>query len=53
MARALADGTLRVEQARVIVEAVDALPSHVDDDVSRAEPEPRCWSSLASTTRAT
>ena len=33
VARRLADGTLRVEQARVIVEAVDALPSHVDDDV--------------------
>ena len=33
VARRLADGTLRVEQARVIVEAVDALPSHVDDEV--------------------
>lgn len=38
VARQMADGTLRVDQARVIVEAVDALPSHVDDDVrGRAE----------------
>ncbi|MBL0747683.1 HNH endonuclease signature motif containing protein [Nocardioides baculatus] len=38
VARRLADGTLRVEQARVIVEAVGALPSHVDDEVrERAE----------------
>ncbi|WP_165354233.1 HNH endonuclease signature motif containing protein [Nocardioides glacieisoli] len=33
VARQLADGTLRVDQARVVVEAVDALPSHVDDEV--------------------
>lgn len=38
VARQLTDGTLRVEQARVIVEAVGALPSHVDDDV-RAQAE--------------
>ena len=30
VASALADGTVRLEQARVIVEAVDALPSRVD-----------------------
>ena len=38
MARQLADGELRAEQARAIVEAVDALPPHVDDDV-RAQAE--------------
>ncbi|MBS2937237.1 DUF222 domain-containing protein [Nocardioides sp. J2M5] len=38
--RQLADGTLRSEQARAIVDAVDALPSRVDDAV-RAEAESR------------
>ncbi|MBS2937715.1 DUF222 domain-containing protein [Nocardioides sp. J2M5] len=38
--RQLADGTLRAEQARAIVDAVDALPSRVDD-VVRAEAEAR------------
>ena len=32
VARELAAGSLRVEQARVIVEAVDALPAHVDPE---------------------
>ena len=37
-AAALASGALRVDQARVITEAVDALPPDVDDDVrARAE----------------
>ena len=38
VARQLADGTLRAEQARAIVEAVDALPSQVDAEV-RAKAE--------------
>ncbi len=38
VARGLADGTLRVDQARVIVEAVDALPAEVDAAV-RADAE--------------
>ena len=33
VARALAAGNLRTEQARVIVEAVDALPARVDDAI--------------------
>ncbi|WP_207084549.1 HNH endonuclease signature motif containing protein [Nocardioides sp. S5] len=33
VATALASGALRSEQARVVVEAVDAIPSHVDAEV--------------------
>jgi hypothetical protein len=33
VARSLADGNVRVEQARVIAEAVDNLPSSVEEDV--------------------
>ncbi len=33
VARALSSGSIRTEQARMIVEAVDALPSRVDEDV--------------------
>jgi hypothetical protein len=38
VAAAVASGGLRAEQARVVVEAVDALPAHVSDEVrGRAE----------------
>lgn len=37
VARALAAGVLRVEQARVIVEAVDALPARWVDDATREQ----------------
>ncbi|WP_374455385.1 DUF222 domain-containing protein [Nocardioides sp.] len=50
VAEELVAGELRTDQARVIVDAVDALPDDVDEWVPRRRPG-SCWNKPASMTR--